>query len=206
MENKTMEELVKELKEKLEIGFGYQIGKEVILSVHQVDKQNFGCEIDIDGIFQYINYFIEQNFVSKTIHESQLSELKAENEKLSDKNAQLICSMYSIENTQEALIKMAELEGILKHKIDINDLITQARKDEKDTIIEMIERYGRENMLRTHCQSIIEKIEPNLSQNTENCLRNEPSCEGCANNGQVLKCYHCDYNNHYQPKEKINEN
>ena len=61
-----MNELKKELQHKLEIAFGYQIGKEVILSVHQVGKENGKHEVDIDGIFQYINHFIETNFVPKS--------------------------------------------------------------------------------------------------------------------------------------------
>jgi len=52
--------------------------------------------------------------ISIQILSDQLAEAKAENEKLKDDKAQLICTNYEIEKIQERLIQTAELKGYLK--------------------------------------------------------------------------------------------
>ena len=181
MENKTMEELKKEFD-------SFNI-------IHwQWIEQNFRSK-------QYCLRLIKE---TEEAH-NKAAELKAENEKLKNE-IQIESSLQYCKGRDS----QKEINTEITEWIDSK--LAKARKDERDKIINIVlsvrsdkgERLADYDDIWTPktCDRILEKIEPNLSQNTENCLRNETSCEGCANNGQVLECYHCNYNNKYQPKEK----
>jgi len=207
MENKTMEGLREDF---------FEIAHQIALGINT----NFSAI----PLWQ----FIEQNFVSKAIHESQLSELKAENEKLKIELNNMDQLQNEIGQWQDIVFPDGSTITILNHlKKEIIELDDEVKINHIQNIgKEMADcqhlLFGIAHKLQTSLYSETRKKfeinklrkwgKPNSDGVVEH-IRNEPSCRKCkhvSKDPHTIPCVLCTHNaikeifirSYYQPKEK----